>query len=42
MLLIDPIRFDTYTPQEFKPKDFWYDDREPAKRPRLDNDQSVK
>ena len=42
MLKIDRLCFDTDAPPRFKPGDFWYDDRETAKRPRLDNDQSVK
>ena len=42
MLKIDRLCFDTDAPPRFKPGDFWHDDRETAKRPRLDNDQSVK
>ena len=42
MLKIDRLCFDTDALPRFKPGDFWYDDRETAKRPRLDNDQSVK
>ena len=42
MPVTDPIRPDTDAPPEYKPGDFWYDNRETTKRPRLDSDQSVK